>query len=77
MSERLPPDPVLRWLRALAILAILALVILVVGVGVMADRPVDVPLVALLVGIDSLWLGYEVFVPGIGATKQPKDDDDD
>ncbi len=77
MSERPGRDPVLRWLRVLAIVAVLGLVILIVGVGVIANRPVDVPLVALLVGINSLWLGYEVFIPGLGAAKQPDDDEDE
>lgn len=55
-------------------LAILALVVLVVGVGIVADRPIDLPLVALLCGVVLLQLGYEVIIPGL---TKPRDDDDD
>ena len=74
MSDWPSRDPVLRWLRVLAVLAILGLVILIVGVGVIADRPIDLPLVALLCGVVLLQLGYEVIIPGL--TKS-KDDDDE
>ena len=74
MSEWPARDPVLRWLRVLAVLAILALVVLIVGVGVIANRPVDLPLVGLLLGVVLLQLGYEVIIPGL---TRPKDDDDD
>ena len=73
MSEWPSHDPVLRWLRALAVLAVLALVVLIVGVGVIADRPIDLPLVALLCGVVLLQLGYEVIIPGL---TKPKDDDE-
>jgi antibiotic biosynthesis monooxygenase (ABM) superfamily enzyme len=75
VSEWPSHDPVLRWLRALAVLAVLMLVVLVVGVGVIADRPIDLPLVALLCGVVLLQLGYEVIVPGLSG--KPKDDDHD
>ena len=74
MSDWPSWDPVLRWLRVLAVLAILGLVILIVGVGVIAARPIDLPLVALLCGVVLLQLGYEVIIPGL---TKPKDDDDE